>query len=681
MPSNVLPPPRYRPDIDGLRAIAVLAVVIFHAFPNWLKGGFIGVDIFFVISGYLISSIIFESLDKGTFSFAEFYARRIRRIFPALILILMTCFILGWFSLLSNEFRQISKYVAAGAGFVSNLVLWNDAGYFDNSTEKKPLLHLWSLGIEEQFYIIWPSLLWFSWKRKFNLLSITVLIALISLILNIKGVKQDAVATFYSPITRFWELLSGSLLAWINLYKKENYQSSILKLDNWIATFVYSNKPENNGATLANAMSSFGFILLVYGFWRISKDLEFPGKWAIIPITGSVLLIAAGPRAWFNKLVLSHKITVWFGLISFPLYLWHWPLLSFARISEGDTPSKYIRIFAVLLSILLSFITYKVIEKPIRQDGKNNIKTMALLVIMSILFIAGLAINKDVILIETNLQAKFNLAEKTIKRTDREEECFEIPYAYKTEGTWYCKLGDKSRPPKYFALGDSHALSLVPAMEKFASQNNVSIEFTGTSGCPPLLDIQSMRGEVSIEKYNCQKLNERIFDHIKSQNIKHVILIARWVYYTGSTSNPDEFNPISRNINSAVTRESSAQDFEWALTNTISRFSDIGVNTIVVQDNPQQTLDPKDALRQASVVDMNKMSITKLNHIQNQKHVNDIINKQKSVIVNFDDLLCNDKQCPFFKNSKSLYFDDDHLSIEGALLVYPRLEEILKNSQ
>jgi peptidoglycan/LPS O-acetylase OafA/YrhL len=646
-----------------------------------MRGGFIGVDIFFVISGYLISSIIFESLDRGTFSFSEFYSRRIRRIFPALILILMACFILGWFSLLSNEFKQISKYIAAGAGFISNFVLWNDAGYFDNATETKPLLHLWSLGIEEQFYIIWPVLLWLAWKRNFNLLSITIFVTLISLILNIKGIKQDAVATFYSPLTRFWELLSGSLLAWINLYKKNSYRSEILKIDNWISTVVYSNKPENNGATLANVMSSFGFILLAYGFWRISKDLEFPGKWAIIPIAGSLLLIAAGPMAWLNKHILSHKITVWFGLISFPLYLWHWPLLSFARISEGDVPDKYIRIFAVLLSILLSLITYEILEKPIRQEGKNSIKATTLTVIMSILAIAGLAINKDLILIETNLQAKFNLAENTIKRTDREEECFEIPYAYKTEGAWYCKLGDKSRPPKYFALGDSHALSLVPALEKFASQNKLSIEFTGTSGCPPLLDIQSMRGEIGIEKYNCQKLNERIFNHVKSQDIKHVVLIARWVYYTGSTSKPDEFNPISKNINLAITRESSAHDFEWALTNTISRFSDIGVNIIVVQDNPQQALDPKDALRKASVIDMNKMAITKQSHIQNQKYVNEVINKQKSAILNFDDLLCNDKLCPLFQNSKSLYFDDDHLSIEGALLVYPRLEEILKKSQ
>lgn len=151
--------PKYRPDIDGLRAIAILSVVVFHAFPSWIKGGFIGVDVFFVISGFLISTIIFENLDKGTFSLTEFYARRIKRIFPALILVLVACFAFGWFALLADEYQQLGKHIAGGAAFISNFVLWDESGYFDNAADTKPLLHLWSLGVEEQFYIIWP-LLW-----------------------------------------------------------------------------------------------------------------------------------------------------------------------------------------------------------------------------------------------------------------------------------------------------------------------------------------------------------------------------------------------------------------------------------------------------------------------------------------------------------------------------------------
>ena len=235
--------PKYRPDIDGLRAIAVLSVVAFHAFPNWIRGGFIGVDVFFVISGYLISTIIFENLDSGTFSFAEFYARRVKRIFPALLLVLTASYAFGWFALFADEYKQLGKHIAAGAGFVSNIVLWNEAGYFDSSAETKPLLHLWSLGIEEQFYVVWPLLLWLAWKQKFDLLTITIIVALVSFFLNINGVKEDTVATFYSPQTRFWELLCGSLLAWISIYGKEACEGFKKKPMSWLGA-MYKEVPE-----------------------------------------------------------------------------------------------------------------------------------------------------------------------------------------------------------------------------------------------------------------------------------------------------------------------------------------------------------------------------------------------------------------------------------------------------
>ena len=376
--------PKYRPDIDGLRAVAVLAVVAYHAFPSWVRGGFIGVDVFFVISGYLISTIIFENLDKGTFSFIEFYARRIKRIFPALLLVLIACFAFGWFALLADEYKQLGKHIAAGAGFISNFTLWNEAGYFDNSAETKPLLHLWSLGIEEQFYIVWPLFLCFAWKRKFNLLTITVVVAVATFILNLKGVKQDMIATFYSPQTRFWELLSGSLLAWYTLYKKDAFANIKSKIDVWLSRIVYSEKQDNDGRTLSNVLSFVGLFLLLYGFWRINKELSFPGKWALVPVLGAVLIITAGSKAWVNRTILSNKLAVWFGLISFPLYLWHWPILSFARIIESEVPSRNIRIAAVVLSIALAWLTYKLVERPLRFGNYSKIKVTVLVILMTI---------------------------------------------------------------------------------------------------------------------------------------------------------------------------------------------------------------------------------------------------------------------------------------------------------
>ena len=197
---------KYRSDIDGLRAIAVLTVVLFHAFPEWISGGFIGVDIFFVISGYLISSMLFENIDNGTFSFYDFYSRRIRRIFPALLIVLPSLYLFGWFTLFEDEFIQLGKHMVGGASFLSNFFLWNESGYFDNIADTKPLLHLWSLGIEEQFYIVWPIFLCFTWKNRNNFLTIILLIALMSFIINITMVYTNPVGAFYSPLSRLWEL-------------------------------------------------------------------------------------------------------------------------------------------------------------------------------------------------------------------------------------------------------------------------------------------------------------------------------------------------------------------------------------------------------------------------------------------------------------------------------------------
>ncbi len=312
-PTHHLSHPKYRPDIDGLRAIAVLSVVAFHAFPTWMKGGFIGVDVFFVISGFLISTIIFENLERGTFSFAEFYYRRIKRIFPALIIVLSSCLIFGWFSLLPEELNQLGKHILGGASFVSNLVLWSESGYFDNSAETKPLLHLWSLGIEEQFYIVWPFLVWAAWKRNINIFQVIILFFIVSFILNIWLIHTNPVATFFSPLTRFWELLCGSLLALYEIRKGNIYRLTTQLLTT-IGNFTLQfEQIIPNRFTNSSLISFVGMGLLIGSFYFINKDFEFPGFWALVPILGSVMIIMAGPNAWPNKK--SFLIRFLFGLV------------------------------------------------------------------------------------------------------------------------------------------------------------------------------------------------------------------------------------------------------------------------------------------------------------------------------------------------------------------------------
>ena len=354
----------YRADIDGLRAIAVGSVVFYHAFPHRLPGGFIGVDIFFIISGFLISTILFHGLDAGIFSIADFYRRRVKRIFPALLTVLVFCLVFGWFFLLSDEYRQLGKHIAGGAGFISNILLWGEAGYFDASANAKPLLHLWSLAVEEQFYIFWPLILAFTWKKHWGFQAIIIL-ALASFGINLFYIGNDLNAAFYSPLSRFWELMLGSLLAYILLYKPhllEKYR---------------------------NLQAFGGCVLLLAGLMLIDHTIHFPGWWALLPTFGACLLIAAGPAAWVNKNILSSKVLVWIGLISYPLYLWHWPIFSFLHIVIGGGQSSKIRLAAIAASVVLAWLTYRLIEKPLRTATRINQSLLVLPAIMVMVGVAG----------------------------------------------------------------------------------------------------------------------------------------------------------------------------------------------------------------------------------------------------------------------------------------------------
>ena len=433
--------PKYRPDIDGLRAIAVLSVIIFHAFPSLLKGGFIGVDIFFVISGFLISTILFSSLEKDQFSFAEFYARRVKRIFPALLLVLLSCYILGYFVLFADEYKQLGKHIAGGAGFISNFVLWDESGYFDTTAEIKPLLHLWSLGIEEQFYIFWPLILWAAWKWRVNVLAITLLILAISFAWNINHVASDPVSSFYLPGARFWELLSGSTLAYLALHRKT-----------WFA---------GKGTKTQSAQGFAGAALLIIGFCLTTSKSAFPGWWALFPIGGAVLIIAAGPTAWFNRVVLSNRFCVWIGLISFPLYLWHWPLLTFARIIESQQPAPTVRIAAVLLAVVLAWLTYRLIERPIR-GGTSQYKTPVLISIMIIVGAIGyFTYRQDGLPLRANIRSAEAINAQfvgPIWKYTQNNICLK-KYPFKEAENysyWFC-MANSNAAPTVLIIGNSYA--------------------------------------------------------------------------------------------------------------------------------------------------------------------------------------------------------------------------------
>jgi peptidoglycan/LPS O-acetylase OafA/YrhL len=343
----------YRPDIDGLRAIAVIAVVAFHVFPASAPGGFVGVDIFFVISGFLISSIIFEAINADRFSFAKFYARRILRIFPALLTVLAFCLLIGWLFLPPYLLVDLGRESIAGTLFGANILFWNEAGYFDAEAASKPLLHLWSLGVEEQFYLLWPAALYLCSRSRWRGFIVILLVGTASYFLNRHYVRSNPVATFYLPQYRFWELMLGALYA----------HPLMQEISREVAK------------KYANILSVVGIAMIGYAILALDGHQVFSGRNALPPTVGAALVIASG-SAWINRSILSQRAVVFVGKISYPLYLWHWPLLYFYRFTGWNFAFGEVSVIG--LSFVLSVATYIFIEKPLRRrktDWRPLLKT------------------------------------------------------------------------------------------------------------------------------------------------------------------------------------------------------------------------------------------------------------------------------------------------------------------
>ncbi|MEA9598896.1 acyltransferase family protein [Polynucleobacter sp. AP-Sanab-80-C2] len=483
---------KYRPDIDGLRSFGIVPLLGFHAFPGIFSGGFIAVDIFFVISGFLITTIILQNLEKNSFSFIEFYSRRIRRIFPALFLVLLACYAFGWFALYASEYMQLGKHIAAGAGFMQNFVLWDESGYFDNSSKTKPLLHLWSLAIEEQFYIFWPLILWVAFKKKLNVLKITLIIACISFLINLWMVTSNPIADYYSPFSRFWELLIGAIWAYIALNKN---------IDNKIS------------ARYSNVLSILGMVSILIAMFIVDDKSPFPGWWALLPTLGTVMLLAAGQDAWVNKRILSNKVLVWFGLISYPLYLWHWPLLSFGQIiAAGKLPTFY-KLMLIVVSIVLAQITYKYFESPTRN--KSHKTTLVLLVLVGLIGSQGWsAYVRDGL----GFREKHVLDLHGGRPPQIDEGCLEIFDNYQPT---FCRLSKTKNKLETILIGDSIAHSAFPGIAKKYSSNGKNFAMVGWPARQPFLKLSS---DKDYEAEQSEQMNKLINGIARNSDVRTIVL-------------------------------------------------------------------------------------------------------------------------------------------------------------
>jgi peptidoglycan/LPS O-acetylase OafA/YrhL len=477
-------PTLYRADIDGLRAVAVMAVIIFHTFPQILPGGFVGVDIFFVISGYLITQIILSDLVHGKFSIASFYARRIRRIFPALIVVLSAAFALGWHSLLPAELASFEKNLIASVLFSANLMLLSEVGYFDLAAHLKPLLHLWSLGIEEQFYLVWPWLLRAVPGKWLTPAIVGAMAA--SFALNVSMVEGHPSEAFYLPFTRAWELLAGAALVQLPRSKGEN---------NEILGFA-------------------GIVAIAGSFFLIDAHTGFPGWAAALPVAGTALLLRS-EGSFVDRFVLSNRTAVGVGLISYPLYLWHWPLLVFAEMLKFKLLTDIERGLIIGLTFLLAWLTYKLIERPIRFGRMPMIKPlvacMAALAGAAMVPAAGYgpSLPEPIARLLTLPDPQEGLRVHACMLLDGDANGFSADCT-------------DQKHPLIAIWGDSTASALIPGFRKLQQTRDFGIAQFTVSSCPPLLVRESSLTDLCIER------NHEIVRLIAAGSPDVVILHALW---------------------------------------------------------------------------------------------------------------------------------------------------------
>jgi peptidoglycan/LPS O-acetylase OafA/YrhL len=542
----------YRPDIDGLRAIAVLGVVFFHAglrFP----GGYVGVDVFFVISGFLITSLLLKELRQGTFSLLNFWERRARRILPALAVVVAAIIAAGWFFLMPADYETLGKQVIALIGFSSNVKFWRETGYFAAAAETKPLLHTWSLSLEEQFYLLIPLLLAFLfWIRKSNWIVPTLLLgAVVSFGLSVYGSYRAPAATFFLLPTRAWELATGSLLAFA---------------------------PAIPQARLRTLLAWIGLAAICVPFFFYAPGIRFPGLTALPPVAGAALLIWSGfqlPTSNFqlpvpNRLLASRPF-VWIGLLSYSLYLWHWPLFAFQKYISFTPAALPLRLSLVAASVMLAWLSLRFVERPFRS--RAIIRSRNHVFALSAGAVAALVLT-SLLLWKTN-GAKNRLTPEAQRlaagTTDfafiNELKISDIPDNL-------VQLGNPTLPPKVLVWGDSHAMAILPAVDLACKNAGIAARAATASATAPVLEWFRVSQHGLNE--NAPAFNAAVLDYIKSaasQGLSHVILAASW-----------EGN---------LTKEATGNEqFQRALRRTVGEIQAAGCRVVVLIDVPRFSFNP-----------------------------------------------------------------------------------------
>jgi peptidoglycan/LPS O-acetylase OafA/YrhL len=615
----------YRPDIDGLRAIAVLSVLAYHLRINMFRGGFVGVDVFFVISGYLISAIILKDIAAETFSIVSFYERRVRRIVPALIAVLVGTSLLAYFFFLPTELIGFAKSLLAALFSVSNFYFWRQSGYFSAPVDTKPLVHTWSLAVEEQFYIFLPIFLFLA-HRFFprRLRSSITVIALVSFVLSAVGAFRDPTAAFYLLHTRAWELLLGVLIS----------------LD------VF---PEIRGSVLRNVSTICGLGLISAAVFGFSAYTPFPGIAALLPCVGAALIIAAGQSG--NSLVgrmLSLKPMVFIGLISYSLYLWHWPIIVFQGMDSlgvNGAPQRVVKIICILASLALATLSWKYVELPFRAKRKWMSRAVVFkLAAAAAVVVATIGLTA---IVSRGFPSRYSAkAIQVASYLDydsggyfRDGACF-ISSGFKFKDYDYsrCLHQDPSKKNDLL-VGDSHAAHLWYGFS--TTLDGVNVLQATAAGCRPTIE------QPMIVAAACSNLMNYVFtDYLPNHHVDRLLIAARW-------QTADLF----------------------ALSHTLDWTKEHGI--AVVLFGPMMQYDTALPRLLAFSIRGNDPAIPD-EHRVNLHQLDDAMAamaKEKNVdYVSFYQSLCGPSTCAEFgANGIPLQYDYGHLTKEGSVLVAQRL--------
>lgn len=654
---------KYRREIDGLRALAIIPVILYHAGLQGFSGGYVGVDIFFVISGYLITTIILSEMEAGTFSLIGFYERRARRILPALFLVLLVCLPFAWLCLQPLALENFSESLVAVTLFISNIFFWKHGGYFDVESELNPLLHTWSLAVEEQYYVLFPLFLMIAWRLgKRWIIGILMLGALASLALAYKFSLSFSTTAFYLLPGRGWELLVGAFTAF---YLSSN------------RTFITKNPLINQlwGIT--------GLLLIIYSIVFFNKDTPFPSLYTLVPTLGAALIILFTSQQTLAGRALGNQALVGIGLISYSAYLWHQPLFSFAKHRSIEAPSMAMLMTLSIMALVLAYFSWKYVETPFRNKSRVTRKQIFTLAALGSIFFIAIGIigsAKDGFpnrfYVPAALSKSFDISKKA-------NECFEKPGVH-TNTDWLCDIGAKQDKPSFMMFGDSHSRSMFDAFDEAAMRANQRGSFTGSYNCPPLLGVHVLRRGQA--ENNCNALNTRVYEYVKTNKIPKVFLVGRWTYYTDGGYDGTDATWIGLSQHSARNQQNSRVAFEAGLKETIEAYARIGSQLYVVAQVPQQKIPVQDAYYNLYAYDKNNvasriqsLSVSKAEHQQLQSYVNtlfkDYEQKGQLSLINLDDALCNQTLCSIGNATKSYYSDNNHLTTEGGRLVVDALEK------